>query len=103
MGQAHRRIRRQDSLRNLRTAVTARVRSKPLAEGQHYLDLYALKRDRTRWSRAKERAEEAIQSIDKALAKVERALSAESGRAPDCAGVTKSIDFKTGARPRSRV
>jgi hypothetical protein len=56
------------SLRDLRTAATSRVRAKPSAEGQRYLDLYVLQRDRMRWSRMKQQAEQMIQSIDQALA-----------------------------------
>jgi hypothetical protein len=56
------------SLRDLRTAATSRVRAKPSAEGQRYLDLYVLQRDRMRWSRMKLQAEQMIQAIDKALA-----------------------------------
>jgi hypothetical protein len=56
------------SLRDLRTAGTSRVRAKPSAEGQRYLDLYVLQRDRMRWSRMKQQAEQMIQAIDQALA-----------------------------------
>ena len=61
---------RQAHLRDLRTAVTARIRSKPTIEGQRYLDLYVLQRDRFRWKRLKDQAERSIQSIDVALRKL---------------------------------
>ena len=57
-------------MRDLRTAVTARIRSKPTIQGQRYLDLYVLQRDRFRWKRLKHQAEKAIESIEMALAKV---------------------------------
>ena len=57
-------------MRDLRTAVTARVRSKPMVEGQQYLDLYVLQRDRCRWLRLKDQAEKSIGSIDQALLKI---------------------------------
>lgn len=56
------------SLRDLRTAATSRVRAKPSAEGQRYLDLYVLQRDRMRWTRMKQQADQMILSIDQALA-----------------------------------
>ena len=59
---------RRSSLRNLKTAATVRIRSKPPAEGQRYLEHYVLQRDRIRWSQLKERAEQAIQGIDSNLA-----------------------------------
>ncbi len=62
--------RRPGTLRDLKTAVSARVRSKPSAEGQRYLDLYTLKRERARWSRAKHQAEQRIQTIDGAIEKL---------------------------------
>ena len=62
--------RRPGTLRDLKTAVSARVRSKPVAEGQRYLDLYVLKRERARWTRAKRQAEQRIQTIDAAIAKL---------------------------------
>ena len=46
MGQ--KRIRRQHTLRDVKTAVTGRIHSKPPAAGQQYLDFYTLKRDRAR-------------------------------------------------------
>jgi hypothetical protein len=57
-------------MRDVRTAVTARVRSKPMTQGQRYLDLYVLQRDRFRWKRLKDQAERSIDSIDKALVKL---------------------------------
>ena len=60
-------VKRRGSLRDLRTAVTARIRSKPTIEGQQYLDLYVLQRDRFRWMRLMQQAERSIQSIDLAL------------------------------------
>jgi len=61
---------RRATLRDLKTAVTARVRSKPTIEGQRYLDLYVLQRDRYRWKRLMRQAEKAIDSIDKTLVKL---------------------------------
>jgi hypothetical protein len=57
-------------MRDMRTAVTARIRSKPTIQGQRYLDLYVLQRDRFRWLRLKHQAQKAIESIDKALLKI---------------------------------
>ena len=76
-----------------RTAVTARIRSKPPAEGQQYLEQYVLRRDRARWSRMKHQSEQIIQDIDRVLAKLElsRDLTAEdqAGRAPTSASVNR--------------
>jgi len=54
----------------MRTATSARVRSKPVTEGQRYLDLYTLKRERARWSRTRQQAEQRIETIDKAIEKL---------------------------------
>jgi len=62
--------RRRGTLRDLRTAVTARIRSKPTIEGQRFLDLYVLQRDRFRWLRLIQQAERSILSIDLALQKM---------------------------------
>jgi hypothetical protein len=61
---------RRASLRDMRTAVTARIRSKPTVEGQRYLDLYVLQRDRFRWKRLMDQAIRSIQSIDLVLNKL---------------------------------
>src|SRR5664280_2501191 len=58
---------RRASLRDMRTAVTARIRSKPTIEGQRYLDLYVLQRDRFRWKRLWDQAQRSMDSIDAAL------------------------------------
>ena len=62
--------RRRGTLRDLKTAVTARIRSKPTIEGQRYLDLYVLQRDRFRWLRLIQQSERSIQAIDLALGKM---------------------------------
>jgi len=103
MGQAHGSVRRKSSLANLRTAVTARVRSKPPSEGQVYLDLYALKRDRARWNNTKERAEQSIQSIDKALQKVESALADLEDETPSASPLPGTIDFKNCPKQKART
>jgi hypothetical protein len=51
----------------MRTAVTSRIRSKPTIEGQRYLDLYVLQRDRFRWKRLWDQAQRSMDSIDAAL------------------------------------
>ena len=61
----------QRGLRALRTASSICIRStKPPVQGQQYLDLYVLQRDRARWGQLKDRAEEMIRSIDKAMVKL---------------------------------
>jgi hypothetical protein len=62
--------RRRATLRDLRTAVSSRIRSKPTIEGQRFLDLYVLQRDRFRWLRLIQQAERSILSIDMALEKI---------------------------------
>jgi len=59
--------RQQASLRGIRTAISAHVRSKPTAEGQRF---HGLQRERLRWSRMKYKAEQMIADIDKALEKI---------------------------------
>jgi hypothetical protein len=61
---------RRGTLRDLRTAVTARFRSKPTIEGQRYLDLYVLQRDRFRWLRLMDQAQRSVNCIDLALRKL---------------------------------
>lgn len=70
MANAPQEPKRRGTLRDLKTAVTARIRSKPTIEGQRYLDLYVLQRDRFRWLRLIRQAERAIQGIDMALRKI---------------------------------
>ena len=98
MGQAQTITRRQHTLRDVKTAVTGRVHSKPPAAGQQYLDLYTLKRDHARWSQMKERAEQMLQNIDKALQKIEPlAISdQDEARAPVRTGAT--IELRTSTK-----
>jgi len=85
------------TLRNLRTAVTARIRSKPTTEAQCYLDLWTLKRERARWSQTKQRAEQMLQTIDKAIKRIHLPEEAVSRNEPDGPRATKTLDFKAGA------
>ena len=61
---------RQRTLRNIKTASMLRARSKPPIEGQSYLDLYVLQRDRARWERLRQQAVQMMESIDLALKKL---------------------------------
>ena len=88
-------------MRDVRTAVTARIRSKPTIQGQRYLDLYVLQRDRFRWLRLKHQAEKAIASIEMALRKLGfNPECGEQGHSADAAGPVahgtgKTIDLGT--------
>ena len=96
---------RRGSLRNLKTAVSARIRSKPTIEGQRYLDLYVLQRDRFRWLRLIEQAETSIRSIDSALRKIgfdpNRGESAPATQAS--AGAGRTAAGKTRRTPARRT
>lgn len=85
------------TLRNLRTAGTARIRSKPTTEAQCYLDLWTLKREHARWSQTKQRAEQMLQTIDKALKQIHLPEEAVSGSEPDGPRAAKTINFKATA------
>jgi len=98
MGQAQTRTRRQHTLRDVKTAVTGRIHSKPSAAGQQYLDLYTLKRDHARWSQLKERAEQMIRGIDKALHKLEPSAIDDKDKARDTARVGATIEFRTSTK-----
>ena len=98
MGQLRGKIRRQRFLRDVKTASGGRLRSKPPAAGQEYLDLYTLKRDRARWDCVKERAEQMIANIDKALAKIELAVADNQSEPSGTPGVVSTIDMKTRSR-----
>lgn len=91
-------------MRDVRTAVTARIRSKPTVQGQRYLDLYVLQRDRFRWLRLMDQAQKSILSIDMALRKMGfNPNSGEEGHSagaagPAARGTGKTIDLGTVAK-----
>jgi hypothetical protein len=88
-------------MRDMRTAVTSRIRSKPTIQGQRYLDLYVLQRDRFRWKRLMDQGQRSIVSIDKALHKLGfNPESGEQDRSPAAAkpvtrGTRKTINLGT--------
>jgi len=91
---------RLGTLRDIRTSATAHIRSKPMPEGQEYLDLWTLKRERARWSQTKERAEQMIRTIDKDLKRMKLPEAAASADAPDEPRAATTIDFKAAGRRR---
>ncbi len=100
-------VKRRGSLRDLKTAVTARIRSKPTIEGQQYLDLYVLQRDRFRWKRLMDQAQRSIQSIDLALLQMgfnpdggqRRRVSAPAGSSTTIpVGVARTINLGMAAK-----
>ena len=97
--------RRRGTLRDLRTAVTARIRSKPTIEGQRFLDLYVLQRDRFRWLRLIQQAERSIKSIDQALEKIGFAPGfGEAGPTTSApAGIGRTATGKTGRTSAKRA
>jgi len=83
-------------MRDMRTAVTARIRSKPTVQGQRYLDLYVLQRDRFRWMRLMDQAQRSILSIDMALRKLGfNPNSGEEGHSAGAAGPATRVTGKT--------
>lgn len=85
------------TLQNLKTAVTARLHSKPRNEGQEHLDLWSLKVNRARWARAEEQARERLKAIDHALSKLKLPEDGASSHEPKGARVNKTIDFRNCA------
>ena len=80
-------------LRNLKTALSAHIRSKPTVEEQRYLDLYVLQRDRLRWSRLRDQAEQMIRGIDNALAEMSPSPGGDADEQGDPPGPPKTIRF----------
>lgn len=62
--------RKLGGIQDLKTSMSNRVRSKPEVEGQEYLDLYTLNRDRARWGCLKSQSEGIIQGIDREIQKL---------------------------------
>jgi len=92
--------RRMGTIENMKTAMTARVHSKPPAEGQEYLELWSLKRDRARWVRTKAQAEERIEGIDKMIEGIDLPEENQrvSGDEPEPPRVARTIDFNNCAK-----
>jgi len=65
-----------------------------VAEGQRYLDLYTLKRERARWSRAKQQAEQRIEAIDAAIAKLGFSQELIDECEPQESGPERTIRFR---------
>ena len=98
MATAPEKERRRGTLRDLRTAVTARIRSKPTIEGQRYLDLYVLQRDRFRWLRLIQQAQRSIQSIDLALRKI--GFAHGGGESEPATGASTAVDRTAAGKTR---
>jgi len=87
------------TVQNLKTAVTARLHSKPRTEGHEFLEMWSLKRDRARWNDAKEQATEKLKGIEDAIAKVKLPEGEHVSRDGPAEGarVSKTIDFRSCA------
>jgi len=86
------------TLQNLKTAVTARLHSKPRNEAHEYLELWSLNVNRARWARAEEQAQEKLKGIDHALSKLKPPEDDASRDGPaEGAQVNKTIDFRNCA------
>ena len=59
-------------IHNLRTPIKSRVRTKPRVEGQEFLDMYSLARDRARWERAREQSGDTLNEIVKEMHEISR-------------------------------
>ena len=62
------------SIQDLRTPMKARLRSKPKVEGQEYLDMYVMTRDRARWERMKQQSRDTLKDIVKEMRKTYKDL-----------------------------
>ena len=99
--------RKMGTVQNLKSAITARLRSKPLNEGQEYLDMWQLKRDRARWVQAQEQAKERLVDIEDAIAKVKLPEDEASSHEPNVRLAARTADFTDtinfGARAGQRA
>lgn len=68
--------RKLGGLSDLRTAAKVRLRSKPKVEGQEYLNMYVLTRDRARWGRMERQSAEAVEEIEKDLKRIQKEVPA---------------------------
>lgn len=62
------------SLQDLKTPMKARLRSKPKVEGQEYLDMYVMTRDRARWERMEKQSAETLLELEKDMRDTEKTL-----------------------------
>ena len=85
------------TLQCLKTAMVARLHSKPRSEGQEYVELWSLKVNRARWARAAEQAQEKLDGIDRALSKLNPSEDGASSHEPNGTQVNKTIDFRNCA------
>jgi len=58
------------TVQDLRTAMKARVRSKPRTHGQEFLDLYILEKQKDRYEREQERVADGLKYIVKDMAEI---------------------------------
>jgi hypothetical protein len=92
-GPKNNKCRKIGTLQCLKTAMTARLHSKPRSEGQEYVELWSLKVNRARWARAAEQAQEKLEGIDRALSKLNLSEETASSHEPNGTQVNKTIDF----------
>ena len=85
------------TLPRLKTAVSARLHSRPRNEGQEYLELWTLKLNRARWARAQKQAREQMKAIDQAISKLKFPEEEALPQGPNGPRVNQTIDFKNCA------
>lgn len=78
----------------VKTAVSARLHSRPRNEGQEYLELWTLKLNRARWVRAQKQAREQIKALDQAISKLRFPVEEAPSREPNGPRVNQTIDFR---------
>lgn len=88
------------TLRNLKTAVSARIRSKPIVSAQCYLELYILQRDRSRWRRLRQQADKSIRTIDSSLHEITALTEREA--ASHAVDATAAVRSTPGAKKAHR-
>ena len=83
-------------LHNLRTALRARVKSKPEVEGQVHLDMYRLTRQRVMWVRLQQQAAQNLGTIQgelkRSLGKLKAEIATEDGAPASGAPEDKSAE-----------
>ena len=92
--------RRTRTARGLKTAVSARLSSKPRNEAQDYLELWSLKLNRARWARAEEQAKEKIKTIDLTISKMGLPEGGLPMRKPSGRSGDQTIDFRVTSPAR---
>jgi len=83
---------KRHTVSDIKTAIKAKVRSKPRAKGSEYLEIFVLEKNKARLEQEKENVEKRREQIEKDISAIGEEIEALGAKVPEIKGATVNTE-----------